>query len=58
MNMLDANNIMVKSFRVACDKIQNFEYTDANYNLPSMSEVDALIVGDLYECLGQRDILV
>ncbi|CAA0830875.1 Unknown protein, partial [Striga hermonthica] len=69
--MLDGHNELVKSFRMARDRIQNRgqhdvrirligkRYNDARrYNLPSSSEVAALIVGDFDQSLGERDILV
>ncbi|KAL6577223.1 hypothetical protein OROMI_011499 [Orobanche minor] len=69
--MLDENNILVQSFRMARDKIQ--QCSEANvklkligrrdkdgqmYNLPTASEVAALVVGDFDEALGNRDIIV
>lgn len=33
MNILDANNILVKSFRMARDKIQSSEYIDVKLKL-------------------------
>ncbi|KAL6554152.1 hypothetical protein OROMI_019825 [Orobanche minor] len=69
--MLDENNILVQSFRMARDKIQ--QCSDANiklkligrrdkdgrmYNLPTASEVAALVVGDFDDALGHRDIIV
>lgn len=70
-SMLDENNVLVKSFRMAREKILE-EGNDQvklkllgrrgadarRYNLPSISEVAALIVGDFDESLGNRDILV
>ncbi|XP_031106095.1 uncharacterized protein LOC116010718 [Ipomoea triloba] len=68
---LDDHNVLVKSFRLARNQIQSnprLEFkmrligkrnVDARtYNLPSVSEVAALIVGDLDPTMGQRDILV
>lgn len=63
--MFDVNNILVKLFRIALDKLHNSEYTDLmlrliwrrvidgrTYNFPTVSEVVALIVGDFDESLG------
>ncbi|KAL6536772.1 hypothetical protein OROMI_026353 [Orobanche minor] len=69
--MLDENNIIVQSFRMARDKIQ--QCSEANiklklirrrdkdgrmYNLPIAYEVAALVVGDFDDALGHRDIIV
>lgn len=69
--VLDENNVLVQSFRMAKAKIEanpcseikmrliGKQTNDArNYNLPSVSEVAALIVGDLDPTIGLRDILV
>ncbi|XP_019159056.1 PREDICTED: uncharacterized protein LOC109155840 [Ipomoea nil] len=69
--VLDECNVLVKSFRMAKEEIQSNprvevkmkligkRSTDARtYNLPTVSEVAALIVGDLDAHLGERDILV
>ncbi|XP_031124334.1 uncharacterized protein LOC116027048 [Ipomoea triloba] len=68
---LDEHNVLVKSFRMARNALQNDRTreikmrliakrtTDARtYNLPTVSEVAALIVGDLDPNMGVRDILV
>ncbi|XP_019198428.1 PREDICTED: uncharacterized protein LOC109192311 [Ipomoea nil] len=68
---LDENNVLVKSFRNAKSHIEanpqleikmrliGRRSTDARiYNLPTVSEVAALIVGDLDLSIGERDILV
>ncbi|XP_031126425.1 uncharacterized protein LOC116028721 [Ipomoea triloba] len=68
---LDEQNVLVKTFRFAKSKMENnpsVEYKirligkrngDARtYNLPTASEVAALIVGDLSPTSGNRDILV
>ncbi|KAL3622938.1 hypothetical protein CASFOL_033238 [Castilleja foliolosa] len=72
-NMLDANNKLVKTFRMAKDTIH--ENVDANVrlrltgnrrnnmeertrNLPTCSEVAVLVVGDSDNALGPRDIVV
>ncbi|KAL6556938.1 hypothetical protein OROHE_006814 [Orobanche hederae] len=69
--MLDENNILVQSFRMARDKIQ--QCSEANiklkligrrdkdgrmYNFPTASEVAALVIGDFDDALGHRDIIV
>src|SRR5436309_770511 len=69
--MLDQHNILVKSFRMASERIQSEEGSNIRlhligrrgrdarrYNLPSVSEVAALIVGDFDKKLGDRDIVV
>ncbi|CAH9097473.1 unnamed protein product, partial [Cuscuta europaea] len=69
--MLNEYNVLVQSFRLAKEKIDTSNtpdvrlkligkrYGDARtYNLPSVSEVAALVVGDFDESLGERDILV
>ncbi|XP_019196182.1 PREDICTED: uncharacterized protein LOC109190186 [Ipomoea nil] len=69
--VLDVNNVLVKSFRNARAEIEanprveiklrliGNRTTDARtYNLPTASEVAALIVGDLDPSIGNRDILV
>ncbi|XP_019153903.1 PREDICTED: uncharacterized protein LOC109150447 [Ipomoea nil] len=68
---LDENNVLVKSFRMARDvivtnptvqvrmKLIGKRNQDAKtYNLPTVSEVAAIIVGDLDPTSGQRDILI
>ncbi|XP_031131886.1 uncharacterized protein LOC116033274 [Ipomoea triloba] len=68
---LDENNVLVKSFRMARDAILKNERVDVKmkligkriqdpqtYNLTSVSEVAAIIVGDLDPTLGERDILI
>lgn len=70
-SMLDENNILVQSFRMARDKIEQSSESNVKlkllgrrekdarmYNLPTVSEVAALIVGDFDESLGDRDIVV
>ncbi|XP_073022293.1 uncharacterized protein [Primulina eburnea] len=69
--MLDENNVLVKCFRMTKEKMMVEGRSDVKlkligrrsgdgrrYNLPSASEVAALIVGDFDESLGNRDILV
>ncbi|CAH9134655.1 unnamed protein product, partial [Cuscuta epithymum] len=69
--MLNEHNVLVKSFRLAKEMIERNGATNVRlrlignrcgdartYNLPSVSEVAALVVGDFDESLGERDILV
>lgn len=69
--MLDEYNVLVKSFRMAKEKITREGRSDVRlkligrrcgdarrYNLPSTSKVAALVVGDFDESLGDRDILI
>ncbi|CAA0831305.1 Unknown protein, partial [Striga hermonthica] len=69
--MLDEHNELVKSFRMARERIEHYGQTDLNirligrrysdgrcYNLPTSSEVAALVVGDFDQAMGERDILV
>lgn len=69
--MLDANNVLVKSFRMAGQKIVEESRVDVRiklcsdrqkdkrrYNMPAVSEVAALVVGDFDQALGDRDIIV
>lgn len=70
-NMLDDNNVFVKSFRMAKENFFDHGNSDVKlsligsrgrdarkYNIPSVSEVAALIVGDFDRSLGARDIIV
>ncbi|XP_076890883.1 uncharacterized protein LOC143542108 [Bidens hawaiensis] len=69
--MLDSQNVLVKTYRKARDSLQENPHIDlklrliANrqkdgrtYNLPTTSEVAALIVGDISDSLQPLDILV
>ncbi|XP_057790213.1 uncharacterized protein LOC131007083, partial [Salvia miltiorrhiza] len=69
--MLDDNNVLVKSFRMVKEKIEESQTSEVKlrligkrgndprrYNLPLVSEVAALIVGDFDESLQHRDIIV
>jgi hypothetical protein len=68
--MLDDNNVLAKTFRMARDRFKEDDYHDytlkligkwnksGTYNLPSTSEVDALIVRDPNEQTATRDILI
>ncbi|XP_019158020.1 PREDICTED: uncharacterized protein LOC109154747 [Ipomoea nil] len=68
---LDQNNVLVKSFRMARTEIETNPMAEIKikligkrnkdartYNLPQVSEVAALIVGDLDPNMGECDILV
>ncbi|XP_042027246.1 uncharacterized protein LOC121774434 [Salvia splendens] len=70
-HMLDEENALVKSFRMAKEKIGHENQTNVSlrllgmrgrdgrtHNLPSVSEVVVLAVGDFDEALGDRDIVV
>ncbi|OIT18897.1 hypothetical protein A4A49_65786, partial [Nicotiana attenuata] len=69
--MLDEQNVLTKSFRMVRDKFHedthsNFRlrligkrnYDGRRYNLPSISEVAALVVGDFDVSRCDRDIIV
>ncbi|XP_076953594.1 uncharacterized protein LOC143627715 [Bidens hawaiensis] len=69
--MLDRQNVLVKTYRMARDfcneqpdkelklrLIYNREKDGRTYNLPTSSEVAALIVGDIEESYEPRDIVV
>ncbi|XP_025678077.2 uncharacterized protein [Arachis hypogaea] len=70
-NMLDRYNSLAKSFRYARDRYQQENCTNIKlkliskrttdgrtYNLPSASEVAALIVGDVEQLSKDRDIII
>ncbi|XP_042006620.1 uncharacterized protein LOC121755382 [Salvia splendens] len=70
-NMLDENNILVQSFRMVKEEINQENRPNVSlrllgkrnrdgrtYNLPSVSEVAVLVVGDFDEAMGDRDIIV
>nr|CAD1820584.1 unnamed protein product [Ananas comosus var. bracteatus] len=70
-SMLDECNCLAKSFRMARDRFVAEEYQDLKlrllrkrgtdgrrYNLPTSSEVAALIVGDIEKNTVERDIVV
>nr|XP_043619863.1 uncharacterized protein LOC122591677 [Erigeron canadensis] len=70
-NMLDSCNPLVKSFRMVRDCLEENDLQDVilklistrekdgrTYNLPTVSEVAALIVGDIDGLVDQRDIVV
>ncbi|XP_061348988.1 uncharacterized protein LOC133294353, partial [Gastrolobium bilobum] len=69
--MLDKHNNIAQSFRYARDRYREDDFSGVKlrmirkrgsygkvYNLPSASEVAALIVGDIDTALGDRDIVV
>ncbi|KAK9725314.1 hypothetical protein RND81_05G136000 [Saponaria officinalis] len=71
IKMLDENNELVKVFRMARDRFKeddmipirvkllgNRSKDSREYNLPTASEIAALIVGDLEDTVGYRDIIV
>ncbi|XP_019160752.1 PREDICTED: uncharacterized protein LOC109157307 [Ipomoea nil] len=68
---LDQNNVLVQSFRMARSELDSNPCAEVKikllgkctrdartYNLPQVSEVAALIVGDLDTSIGDRDIVV
>ncbi|KAL6576859.1 hypothetical protein OROMI_011135 [Orobanche minor] len=70
-NMLHDNNSLVKSFRMVRERFQSdsdirrrlkligeSEFDGRIYNLPTVGEVAALIVGDFDESFNQRDVIV
>ncbi|XP_019189228.1 PREDICTED: uncharacterized protein LOC109183615 [Ipomoea nil] len=70
-SVLDEHNVLVKTFRMARDELQKNPTAEVKikllgkrsrdartYNLPQVSEVAALIVGDIDTNIGERDILV
>ncbi|CAH1431875.1 unnamed protein product [Lactuca virosa] len=69
--MLDSNNVLVQSYRMVRDCFNENPCADIKlriigrrdqdgrtYNLPSASEVAALIVGDIGDSIDNRDIVV
>ncbi|XP_019166602.1 PREDICTED: uncharacterized protein LOC109162335 [Ipomoea nil] len=69
--VLDTCNVLVKSFRMARSELQMNPLAEVKikllgkrskdartYNLPQVSEVAALIVGDIDTNIGERDIMV
>ncbi|CAA0806604.1 Unknown protein, partial [Striga hermonthica] len=69
--MLDHYNVLVKSFRMARERLNQPEHREVKmrligrrnkdgrrYNLPSTSKVAALVVGDFDDAMGSRDIIV
>ncbi|KAD4585215.1 hypothetical protein E3N88_22816 [Mikania micrantha] len=69
--MLDSNNELVKCYRMVRDSFKENEHLDLKlrliakrqkdgrtYNLPTASEVAALIVGDSGDCIESKDIVV
>ncbi|XP_019195820.1 PREDICTED: uncharacterized protein LOC109189662 [Ipomoea nil] len=70
-SVLDEHNVLVKTFRMARDELQKNPLAEVKikllgkrsrdtrtYNLPQVSEVAALIVGDIDTNIGEREILV
>ncbi|KAI9200048.1 hypothetical protein LWI28_001878 [Acer negundo] len=69
--MLDQNNVLVQSFCYARDRYKEEDFIGVKmrlirhrskdgrtYNLPTASEVAALIVGDIDSSIGDRDIII
>nr|KAJ0204953.1 hypothetical protein LSAT_V11C500241710 [Lactuca sativa] len=69
--MLDSNNVLVRSYRMVRDTFQKNPEVDMNlrligrkeqdgrtYNLPIVSEVATLIIGDISDSIEKRDIVV
>nr|KAJ0193496.1 hypothetical protein LSAT_V11C800439910 [Lactuca sativa] len=69
--MLDSNNALVKSYRMVRDNLHENpganlklrligkrEQDGRTYNLPTSSEIAALIVGDICDSIEKRDIIV
>ena len=69
--MLDSTNELVKCYRMVRDCFDENPHIDVKlrligrrqqdgrtYNLPSASEVAALIVGDIGDAIDNRDIIV
>lgn len=68
--MLDNHNVLAKKFREARDRFNQGHsqvtmqligkrgFDARRYNLPSVSEVAAVVVGDLDQTLGTRDIVI
>lgn len=69
--MLDDNNVLAQSFRFARDRYNEREFSDIKlrlirrrdkdgrtYNLPTSSEVAALIVGDINTDIIERDVII
>ncbi|KAL6546149.1 hypothetical protein OROGR_010023 [Orobanche gracilis] len=70
-NMIDVYNPIARSFRMAADRIQQGDCSNVKlrligrrskdgrqYNLPTSSEVAAIIIGDINPDYDQRDIVV
>ncbi|XP_076937304.1 uncharacterized protein LOC143604829 [Bidens hawaiensis] len=70
-DVLDSHNLLVKSYQIAMDCFQQNPYLDLKlriigtregdartYNLPTTSDVAALIVGNIGDAFDKRDIIV
>ena len=70
-HMLDEHNVLAKLFRYARDRYRERDFSHVRlmsirkrekdgmrYNLPTLSEVAALIVGDIDELMAQRDLVI
>nr|KAJ0199760.1 hypothetical protein LSAT_V11C600319750 [Lactuca sativa] len=69
--MLDSNNVLVRSYRMVRDTFKKYPQVDMKlkiigrrdrdgrtYNLPTTSEVAALIIGDISDSVENKDIVV
>nr|KAJ0214746.1 hypothetical protein LSAT_V11C400224410 [Lactuca sativa] len=63
--MLDSNNVLVRSYRMKNPEVDmklrligRREQDGRTYNLPTTSEVAALIIGDISDSIEKRDIIV
>ncbi|KAH9667847.1 helitron like n domain-containing protein [Citrus sinensis] len=59
--MLDQHNNLVKSFRMARDRYKTqpeSTFHGRRYNMPTVSEVAGLIIGDFSESNFQRDVII
>nr|KAJ0185550.1 hypothetical protein LSAT_V11C900505300 [Lactuca sativa] len=69
--MLDSNNVLVGSYRMVRDTFKKYPHVDMNlriisrrdpdgrtYNLLTASEVVALIIGDIFYSIDNKDIIV
>ena len=70
-SMLDEHNVLAKSFRYARDRYREGDFSEVSlklirkrntdgrrYNLPTISEVAVLIVGDIDESTAERDLII
>ena len=71
LEMLDENNVLVKTFRMARDRFRESDFKNVKirllsersrdgrkYNLPTASEIAALLLGDQNDETSERDIIV
>ena len=70
-SMLDENNVLAKSFRYARDRYKEGDFSEVKlklirkrntdgrrYNLPTVSEVAVLVVGNIDESMVDRDLVI